>query len=169
LDEGVFLWYAVYTQCRHEARVEGALQRSGVEVYLPWITVPGRRRDRRRLITIPLFPGYLFVHTDLDSYRYREILKVPGVVRLLGHKGGPTPVPEQTIHSVKAIAEAPLPCYPWPYLKTGTLVQVLEGPLAGVLGVVQKWKNKRRLIVSVDLFQRSVAVELNGEAVVPWS
>ena len=168
-DEEGFRWYAVYTRCRHEARVAAALQHCGVEAYLPLITVPRRRRRQRPLLRIPLFPGYLFVRTDLEPFKYREILRVPGVVRLLGSKGGPVPVPEQTSHSGRTGGEAPYPCYPWFYFKPGTLVQVLEGPLAGAVGVIQKWKNKRRLIVSVDLFQRAVAVELDGEAVACWS
>jgi len=164
------LWYAIYVQCRHEARVESALQHKGVEVFLPRVTTLSRRWDRRLLINVPLFPGYLFVRTDLDSYGYREILKAPGMVRLLGLKGGPTPVPAETIDSVKAIVDSDQPLYPWPYLKTGSLVRVLDGPLAGVVGVILgRQKKKRRLIVSVELFQRSVAVELDSEAVEPWS
>jgi transcriptional antiterminator NusG len=159
-------WYAIYVQCRHEARVESALQHKGVEVFLPRVTTLSRRRDRRLLINVPLFPGYLFVRTDLDSYGYREILKAPGMVRLLGLKGSPTPVPAETIDSVKAIVDSDQPFYPWPYLKTGSLVRVLDGPLAGVVGVILGRKEKkRRLIVSVELFQRSVGVELDSEAV----
>jgi transcription termination/antitermination protein NusG len=169
LYEGVPLWYAVYTHCRHEARVEAALQHSGLEVYLPWVTTPSRRRDRRRLLTVPLFPGYLFVHVDPEAAGFGEIFKVPGVVRVLGFKGGPTPVPEETIESIRAIVSSNQPFYPWPHLHTGTLVRVLEGPLAGVIGVVQGRTKKRRLIVSVELFRRAVAVELDREAVERWS
>jgi transcription antitermination factor NusG len=91
-------------------------------------------------------------------------------VRLLGFKGSPTPVPEETIHSIKAIVESDQPAYPWPYMQAGTLVRVLDGPLAGAIGVILKRKEKKyRLIVSVELFQRSVAVELDGETVEPYS
>jgi transcriptional antiterminator NusG len=163
-------WYTIYTRCRHEARAESALQQKGLEVFLPRVTTLSRRRDRRLLLNVPLFPGYLFVRTALDTSGYREILKAPGVVRLLGFKGSPAPVPEETIHSVKAIVDSDQPFYPWPYLQTGSLVRVLEGPLAGAIGVIL-WRKekKRRLIVSVELFQRSVAVELDGEAVERWS
>lgn len=162
-------WYAIYVQCRHEARVESALQHKGVEVFLPRLTTISRRRDRKLLISVPLFPGYLFVRADLNSYGYREILKAPGVVRLLGN-GSPTPVPAETIDSVKAIVDSDQPFYPWPYLKTGSLVRVLDGPLAGVVGVILGRKEKkRRLVVSVELFQRSVAVDLDQGAVERWS
>jgi transcriptional antiterminator NusG len=162
-------WYAVYTQSRHEARVEKGLRQKEIECFLPRMTTLSRRRDRKILIQLPLFPGYIFVRTFLKASEHHEILKVPGVVRLLGN-GSPMPVPEETIDSVKAIMNSDQPVYLWPYLKTGSLVRVLEGPLAGVVGVISGHKNKmRRLIVSVEMFKRSVAVELDGEAVEPWS
>jgi transcriptional antiterminator NusG len=163
-------WYAIYAQSRHEAKVETALQQKGLEVFLPRVAIPSQRRDRKLRLKLPLFPGYLFVHTSLDASNYREILKAPGVVRLLGFKGSPTPVPEETIHSIKTIVDSDQPFYPWPYLQTGTLVRVLEGPLTETIGVILGRKDKkRRLIVSVELFQRSVAVELDSEAVERWS
>jgi len=88
---------------------------------------------------------------------------------MLGH-GSPLPVPEETVASVKAIVESIHPFYTWPYLQPGSLVQVTEGPLAGVVGTLIARKDKqRRLVVSVELFQRAVAVELSGEAVERWS
>jgi len=162
-------WYAIYTQCRHEARVESALQRNGLEVFLPRVTTRSRRRDRKLLLKLPLFPGYIFVRTSLTASEYHNIIKAPGVVRLLGN-GSPIPVPEETIDSVKAIVDSDQPFYPWPYLKSGNMVRVLAGPLAGVIGVILGSKEKKhRLIVSVELFQRSVAVDLDDDAVEPWS
>lgn len=162
-------WYAVYTQSRHEAKVEKVLQQKGMQVFLPRVITTSRRRDRKCLLKLPLFPGYIFVRTFLDSPEYLEILKAPGVVRLLGN-GSPIPVAEETVDSVRAIVDSNQPFYPCPYLKAGTQVRVLEGPLAGVIGVIRGHKDKmRRLIVSVEMFKRSVAVELDGEAVEPWS
>ena len=163
------LWYAIYTSCRHEARVESALQKNGLEVFLPRVTTLSRRRDRKLLLELPLFPGYIFVRTSLTASEYHNIIKTPGVVRLLGN-GSPIAVPEETIDSVKAIVDSDQPFYPWPYLKTGSLVRVLDGPLAGVVGIVIAQKDKqRRLVVAVEMFQRSVAVELDSEAVERWS
>jgi len=170
LEDCTPLWYAIYTQCRHEARVESGLQQKGMEVFLPRVTTLSRRRDRRLLLNVPLFPGYLFVRTDLDTSVCLEILKIPGVVRLLGFKGSPAPVPEEIINSVKAIVDCDRPFYPWPYLQSGSLVRVLDGPLAGAVGVILGRKEKkRRLVVSMELFQRAVAVELDCEAVERWS
>lgn len=162
-------WYAVHTQSRHEAKVEAALQHKGLEAFLPRVITASRRRDRRILIKLPLFPGYIFVRTSLVTWEYYEILKAPGVVRLLGN-GRPFPVPEETIDSVRAIVNSDQPFYPWRYLKAGNRVRVAEGPLVGTVGVIMAQKDKkRRLIVSVELFQRSVAVELDCEAVEHWS
>ena len=162
-------WYSIYVQCRHEARVESALQKNGLEVFLPRVTTLSRRRDRKLLLKLPLFPGYIFVRTSLTASEYHNIIKAPGVVRLLGN-GSPIAVPEETIDSVKAIVDSDQPFYPWPYLKTGSLVRVLDGPLAGVVGIVIAQKDKqRRLVVAVEMFLRSVAVELDSEAVERWS
>jgi transcription termination/antitermination protein NusG len=162
-------WYAIYTQSRQEARVELALQQKGLETFLPRIPTPSRRRDRKLILKLPLFPGYIFVRTVLNDANYHKILRAPGLVRLLGN-GGPTPVPEGTIDSVKAIVTSDRPLYPWPYPQAGSLVRVLEGPLRGAVGVVLGRKEKqRRLVISVELFHRAVAVELDGAAVERWS
>jgi len=161
-------WYAVYTMSRHEAKVEKVLQQKGVEVFLPRV-ITRRRRDRKPLIKLPLFPGYLFVHSTLDMYDYLQILKAPGVVRILGN-GRPIPVPEETVGSIRSIVESDQPFYPCRYLEKGMQVRVLDGPLAGTIGFIQGRKDKkRRLIVSVELFRRSVAVELDDDAVERWS
>ena len=103
-----------------------------------------------------------------SASEYHNIIKAPGVVRLLGN-GSPIPVPEYTIDSVKGIVDSDQPLYPWPYQKTGSLVRVLDGPLAGVVGTLVARKDKqRRLVVAVEMFQRSVAVELDCESVERW-
>jgi transcription antitermination factor NusG len=161
-------WYAIYTQSRQEGKVEKALRKNGLDVLLPLVTMHSRRRDRKLLLTLPLFPGYLFVHTTLDTNDYLAILKAPGMVRILGN-GRPTPVPKETVESIRTIMQSNQPFYPCPYLQTEVPVRVLDGPLAGTVGVIQGRKEKkRRLIVSVELFQRSVAVELDDDAVERW-
>jgi transcription antitermination factor NusG len=163
-------WYVIQTRSRHEAKVELALRQKGMEIFLPRITVPSRRMDRSLLLELPLFPGYLFVHSELDTPAYHQIIKVKGVVRLLGNNGAAYPVPVEKVRSIKTIVEGSHIYYPWKYLENGMQVRVLEGPLAGAIGVILKKKEKkRRLVVAVELFQRSVAVELEDEAVERWS
>ena len=170
LDENA-AWYVIHARHQHEAKVELALQRQGLEVFLPRITVRSRRQDRKLLLEVPLFPGYLFVQGALDDQTYYEIIKQKSVVRLLGGKSGfPTPVPAEVVTSINTIVENHRPYYPWPYLERGKKVCIMEGPLAGTVGViVRTLDKKRRLVVAVELFQRSVAVELEEEVVEPWN
>jgi transcription termination/antitermination protein NusG len=159
-------WYAIYTRSRHEAKVETGLTGIGYENFLPRITVPSRRHDRKQMISVPLFPGYLFVHTELKPTDYHRIVKVIGVVSILGIKGLFIPIPMETIDSLKRLVASGRPYYNWEYLKKGDLVRILEGPLAGTVGIfLRRHDNKSRLVVSVELMGRSVAVDLNGEMV----
>jgi len=163
-------WYVIHARSRHEAKVELALRQKGLEIFLPRVVVRSRRQDRKLLLEVPLFPGYLFIHTALEPEAYYEIIKLKSVVRILGGKAGPRPVPSETVDSIKAIAASARPFYPGPYLKCGMKVCITEGPLAGTVGVLLKRRDKkRRLVVAVELFQRSVAVELEDEAIEPWS
>jgi len=162
-------WYVIQTHCRTEARVELALQRKGLEVFLPQMIVPRMRRGRKLMVNLPLFQGYLFVHTHIDSKVFHQIIKVDGVMHFLGN-GDPDAVPPEQIESIRRIVDGDRYYYPWQYLEKGKKVRVLDGPLAGVVGTLIARKDKqRRLVVAVELFQRSVAVELDSEAVERWS
>ena len=163
-------WYVIHVRSKHEAKVEAALQHKGLEIFLPRITVRSRRQDRRVQLQVPLFPGYLFVHTDLEPSNYHKIIGHHGVVRFLGINSHPTPVYSPKVESIKAIVQSDRPYYPWAYLGQGRQVRIMEGPLAGTIGIILRRKEKlRHLVVAVELFQRSVAVELEDEAVEPWS
>lgn len=161
-------WYVIQTHCRTESRVQLALERKGFEVFLPQMIVSKIRRGRRVMLPFPLFQGYLFVHAHIDAKAFHQIIKVDGVMRLLGH-GGPSEVPPEQIQSIQTIVDGERYYYPWRYLEKGKRVRVIEGPLAGVVGtLVARKDKKRRLVVSVELFQRSVAVELDSEAIERW-
>jgi len=163
-------WYVIHARSKHEAKIEAALQHKGLEIFLPRVTVRSRRQDRRLFLNIPLFPGYLFVQTILDPFAYHEIIKLPGVVRLLGTHGHPRPLPPGQVDAIKAVVESDRPYYPWNYLGVGKQVRILEGPLAGTTGIIlQRREKKRRLVVEVEMFRRSVAVELEDEAVELYS
>lgn len=161
-------WYVIHTRSRHEAKVEWGLQARGLEVFLPRITVRSRRRDRFQLIAVPLFSGYLFVHTDLSPWAYDGIIRHHGVVSILGSKGRCTPVATETVASIRSILESGKPFYPWPRLASGRRVRVVDGPLVGATGVILRLKKgKSRLVVGVELLGRSVCVELAEETVDP--
>ena len=92
-------WYVLHTKSRFENVVNENLAKKSMEVFLPKVTVRSKRRDRKLLIRVPLFPGYLFVKTDLNPYEHIEIVKTAGAVRLIGSKEGPVSVPQETIES----------------------------------------------------------------------
>lgn len=162
-------WYVVHTVCHHEVRVEERLRARVLEVFLPRFVMASRRRDRKKLLRVPLFPGYLFIQDVLDSPLYYDILKLPGVVRILANSSGLQPVPPETIESIRLAVASDRPQYPCHYLAKGKRVRVVEGPLAGVIGIILESKEeKRKVAIEVEMFHRSMAVELEDEAVEPW-
>jgi transcriptional antiterminator NusG len=165
MAEDELAWYVIHAQTRKEREVETALQRLGLEIFLPLVSVPSRRRDRKVTLQVPLFPGYLFINARLDTKIVHRIIKTHHVFRLLGN-GRPALIPEAEVEAIENIVSGGRPYYPWTFLEKGKRVTVIEGPLAGVEGIIlEKREQKRRLVVNVDLFHRSVAVELDDEAV----
>jgi transcription antitermination factor NusG len=161
-----FAWYVVHTHSRHEAKVQSSLQALGLEVFLPRISMRSRRRDRFQLLEVPLFPGYLFVHSDLSSWAYHGIIRHPGVVRILGSGSRCTPVAPDILASIQSILESNRSFYSWPRMVPGRKVQVVAGSLCGAIGTIWRCKpGKRRLVVGVDLLGRSIAVDLEEELV----
>ena len=161
-------WYATYTLSKHEQKVNDRLGRKKIETFLPLIERWSRRKDRRKKIYLPLFPGYLFVHTEMDPLTYLEILKTDSVVRLLCHDGKPASIPDEQIHVIKILIRNRMAVTPCTYLREGMRVRVVNGPLNGVEGIFIKTKpNKHRLVLSLDLLQESVCVEIDELDVEP--
>jgi transcription antitermination factor NusG len=159
-------WYVVHTRSRQEVKVQTGLGLKGLEVFLPRVMVRSRRRDRLQMLEAPLFPGYLFVHTDLNDWAYSHIIRNQGVVRILGIKGQCTPVPEDTVTSLRTLVNSGQPVFPWSKLTPGKRVRVVDGPLAGARGVILRLKKgKSRLVVGVELLGRSLYAELAEETV----
>jgi transcription termination/antitermination protein NusG len=168
LNEAIALWYCVHTRSRHEEVVYQRLSEKRIETFFPRLEVWSRRKDRKKKIQKALFPGYLFVHNPLDPHHRLEVLKTPGVVQVLGNERGPLPVPDSQIESIQTILNGKSAVTPFPYLKEGQMVRVVYGPLKGSEGFLLKIKEgKEKLIISVDLLQRSVAVEIDGASVEP--
>jgi len=164
--ESLPCWYVIHTRSRHEAKVEGALRDRGLKTFLPLVKVPSRRRDRKLILELPLFPGYFFIHASIDQKTYLEIIRVKGVVRVLSNNGNLSPVPQETIGSIKTMIESGRPYFPHRFLKRGTWVRILDGPLAGIVGIIlERSEKKRKLVVSVELFRRAVAVQVDDDAV----
>ncbi|RLB58909.1 MAG: transcriptional antiterminator [Deltaproteobacteria bacterium] len=162
-------WYAVHTRSRHERRAREELQGVGLEVFLPEIWAWSRRRDRRRKYLKALFPGYLFVRTPLLAGSRLSILQARSVVGLVGVGYRPVPVPEQQVESVRLLVEGAPDAGPHPLVGRGSRVQVVDGPLAGVVGVVVEMpRGGRKIVVEVDLLGRAVAATLGAAQVAPF-
>lgn len=158
-------WYAVQVRPRHEKLVASALLSKGFEGFLPLYRCKHRWSDRIKEVDLPLFSGYLFCRLDIT--RRLPILVTPGVIRFVGIGKIPMPVDEREIAAIIAIVSAGLQAEPHPYIHIGQRVRIDRGTLSGVEGIVQLTKKPARLIVSVSLLQRSVAVEIDEAWVRP--
>ncbi len=161
-------WFALYVQVNHEKEVAKRLEQKSVESFLPLLETWSKRQDRRKKIHTPLFPGYVFVHTLLDNYTNVHILKTPGALNILGNSDGPLPIPGYQIENLRTMLASKEPLDLHPYLKEGDWVRVTRGHLTGCIGLLLRQNPKKgRLVVSIDLIQKSVSVELDMEDVEP--
>jgi transcription antitermination factor NusG len=152
------LWYAAYTSANHEKRVSEQLMRRSVEHFLPLYQLVRRWKDRRVKLQLPLFPGYVFVRLVLCDRM--KVLQVPGVAKLVGFNGTPAALPQQEIDSLRTSLANGVRAEPHPFMAAGRRVRVKDGPLAGMMGILVKRKNKTRFVVSVELIQRAIAIEI---------
>ncbi len=158
-------WYALYTRPRHEKAVAEQLIKREMEAFLPVREVLSRWKDRRKLVQLPLFPGYVFVRTSL--VHKRRVVSTDGVVRMVSFQGTAAPIPDEQIEAVREICLTKLPCDPYPYLTEGRWVRVIRGPLADLTGILVRRKGKHRLVVSIDILQQSVSVEIDADSAIP--
>jgi transcription antitermination factor NusG len=153
------LWYAVYTSANHEKRVAEQMGVREVEHFLPLYASVRRWKDRRVMLELPLFPGYVFVRmAPRDRMRVQQI---PGVARLVGFDGAPMALPEEEVEALRTSLASGVRAEPHPFMTAGRRVRVREGPMAGMTGTLVKRKNKARFVVSLELIQRSIAVEID--------
>jgi transcription termination/antitermination protein NusG len=160
-------WYAVWLHSHYEQLVARHLSARGFHTFLPELLTWSKRPGRKCAVRTPMFPGYLFVRDTLDKGRYIEMLKVRGIVRVLEAGWSRlTPIPDEEIDAIRQIVQAEIPVFPHAHLRYGDRVRVLEGPLTGVEGIfVQDKPFKGRLVVSVNMLGRSVAVEMECASV----
>lgn len=163
-------WFALYVQVNHEREVTRRLEQREIECYMPLMECWSKRRDRRKKILLPVFPGYLFVRAVLDNYTNVHILKTPGALSILRNSEGPIPVPDYQIDSLKTLLGTSEPLQPHHYLNDGDWVVVIRGALAGCRGILLRQDRKKgRLVVSIDIIRQAVSVQLNVEDVEPTS
>lgn len=159
-------WYAGYTAARHEKRVAEHLSQRGVEHFLPLYETVHRWKNGRHRVSLPLFPGYIFVRIPLQE-RLR-VLEVPGFVRLVGFNALPEPLPDTDVEKMKNALSHGVVAEPYPYLTAGTRVEVRRGPLTGMTGILLRRQNKHRVVISIDLIMRAMVVDVAAEDVAPF-
>ena len=153
------LW--AYSHCEH--LVHDQLAAKGFHVLLPKVSVWARQFGIRRLAASPMFPGYLFLHHAMDKASYLEVRKVRGLVRVLGERWDQlSVVPDEEIEAIQTVLRARLPILPHPYLREGQRVRIKRGPMTDVEGILVRVNlQKGLLVLSVNLLQRSVAVQVD--------
>lgn len=156
-------WWALYTRHQHEKVVADVLSAKGFDVFLPLYDSVRRWKDRQKLLSLPLFPCYVFVR---GGFRRRlQIFNTPGVHMALTHGDRIAVIPENEIDAIRRTVEGPFRTEPHPFLRCGDRVRVIRGSLVGVEGILTRKKNQFRLVLSVDMLAKSVAVEIDASDV----
>src|SRR5690348_987384 len=164
-EQASLRWFAAYTTARHEKVVARQLEERQFEKFLPLYRSWHHWKDRRKLVELALFPSYVFVKMEpKDKVR---VLQVPGVVSLVSFNGELAALPEREIEALRNGLDHELYAEPCPYLKVGRRVRVARGPMAGAEGILAKKKDKYRVVISVEVLMRSVAVEVDGADLEP--
>jgi transcription antitermination factor NusG len=158
-------WYAIYSKHQHEKSAPELLTRKGFEILLPLYRLIRRWKDRDKSVLSPLFPCYFFVRTDLS--RKVDILRTPGVLWLVESGGCACQIPDADVEEINKIMQSPARIAPHPYLKSGEWVRVRYGSLEGVEGILTRFKNHYRVVVTVEPLRKSVAVEVDISAIEP--
>ena len=159
------LWYVVYTYPRHEKAVAEQLRLRSVEIFLPTYTQTSQWKDRRVRVEWPLFPGYVF--TRIAAQERVKVVSVPSVIRILSNRGGPVPVNDDEIEAIRLCIRRGAELEPHQFIAIGDKVRVCEGRFEGLEGIVVRYNNRCKLVVSVGLIHESVALEIDAESLEP--
>ena len=160
-------WYAVHTRARHEKAVVAQMQNHGLATFLPLVTQVHRWSDRRKTVQLPLFSCYVFVRLLPRPEFQVKVLQTQGVLRFVGSRGEGASIPDSEVESIRTLlaSNAPYTCYP--FLKVGQRVRVRGGSLEGIEGILISRQGDRRLVISVEPIQRSLAIPIDDYQVEP--
>lgn len=160
-------WFALLTRSNFEQSVYNSIAGKNIDAFLPRTRKKSQRKDRKLMIEVPLFRGYLFVRSTVEPADQLSILKTMGAVRLLGNTQGPVPVPDSQINALQLMANANVDLITGDsiLLQKGDPVMILEGPMAGLKGEFSRYKGKGRVIIKIDLLGQYAGVEMDGENV----
>ena len=154
----IALWFAIQVIPQHEFKVASQLRYKGQEEFLPMVSSRRQWSDRSKVSERPLFPGYVFCRVKRSSFGV--ILDTPGVHRIVSFGGQAYPIADEEMNSLQQVLASGRDVAPVPYLALGQRVRVIDGPLSGMSGIVLRLKNRSRLIISVDMLMRSIAVDV---------
>ncbi len=158
-------WFAVRTRSRQEKVAASMLEALGVQNYLPLRTEVHRWSDRNQAVATPLFKGYLFVRLNPCRDSRLQVLKTPGVSGLVGNQSGPLPIPDCEIESIRLVLGQQMECSAYPFFAIGERVRVMRGPLAGVEGTLVRTQADSKLVISVEMIQQSIAINVHASDV----
>ncbi len=153
-------WHAAYTRHQHEKSVAEGLSGRGMDVFLPVYDAVRNWHDRQKRLSLPLFPCYVFFRGD--DTRRMKVLSTPGVHSIVGFGGQPAVIDKSQIEAIRTAVESRLSIEPHPFLRHGDRIRVKFGPLAGVEGILTRKRGFTRLVLSADLLQKSVSVEVDA-------
>jgi len=162
-QNAVAAWYALYTKSQHEKVIANLLVNKSFEVFLPLYAVGHQWKDRIKLLSLPLFPCYVFLRDSLE--RRLDVLKTPGVLQIISYCGRPASIPTVEIEAIRLVVGASLKLEPHPLLQNGDFVRVKTGPLSGIEGILTQKKNRFRLVLAVEMLGKAVSVEVEGSQV----
>jgi transcription elongation factor/antiterminator RfaH len=154
-----FPWYAVQCWLRKESVIAAQLEGQGFECFLPKYKSLREWSDRKKEVEQPLFPGYLFCRFDYTQRR--PVVVTPGVLQVVGCGRTPTPIEDREMEAIQIAVASGVPGQPWPYLEVGEKVRIHTGKLSGLEGILVNFKGNHRVVLSVTLLQRSVALEVD--------
>lgn len=157
-------WYAAYTSSRHEKTVAEHLRQRNIECFLPLYETVRRWNNGRHRVQLPLFPSYVFVRMALrDKLR---VLQVPGLAQLVTFHGAPAVLPDGEIETLRTALAAGVMAQPFRYLNVGSRVEISNGPLQGLRGILLRHQGQFRVVISVEMIMRSIVVEVDASDVV---
>jgi transcription antitermination factor NusG len=158
-------WFALHVKPRHEKSVEQQLNTRLLEAHSPFYSAQRRWSDRVKSVEFPLFPRYVFCRFSFEDRL--SVITLPSIISVVGFGGVPCPIPDPEIEMIKSMVASRLPLMPWPCLQIGERVRICHGPLSGLEGILIREKAAFRVVVSIQLLQRAVAVEVERDLVAP--
>lgn len=160
-------WVAAQVRAGWEMKIGCGLRQRGYEELIPSYQQKRRWSDRIKTVEVPLFTGYVFLRFRADNRQ--PVVSTPGVIRLVGTGNTPIPIDDSEIEALQIANKATSRCGPWPFLQVGQEVEVRNGPLYGLKGKIIRFKNKQRIIISLNLLQQSAFVDIEDHEIAPIS